>query len=153
DDHRAIFLLVVFQHGDKAATNSSARAVERVDVAQGLLFAGRAIPRFHTACLEIAAHRDRRDLAIGILAREPYFKVIGATRAKAHVAGAQLHHAIVETKLLQNGLSSREHALVFVLGFFCRGDRNKLNLVELVLTQHTARVAASRPGLGTEAWG
>src|SRR3954470_23636283 len=70
DGHRAILVLVVLQHRDQRPTDRQTRAVERVDEAGALALFG-PVARSHSACLVVAAVRAARDLAIGVLARQP----------------------------------------------------------------------------------
>ena len=72
-------------------------------------------------------------------------------RGKAHVAGAQGHHAIGQLKPAQHLLGAGEHALVLVLALLRRSDGDELDLGELVLADHAARILARRPGFGAEA--
>src|SRR3546814_1835788 len=51
---------------------------------------------------------------------------------------------------LQHGLGAADHALQLVGRLLRRGDRDQLDLVELVLAQHAAGVAAGRAGLRAE---
>src|SRR3546814_3452359 len=66
--------------------SSDLGAVERMDEARRLFLAGWPIPRIHAPGLEIAADRDRGNFAIGVLAGQPDFEVIGLLRAKADIA-------------------------------------------------------------------
>ncbi len=120
-----------------------------MDVAQFAVLAATA--RVHAARLEVAAHRAGRDFAIHVLARQPDLDVVGLLRGEAHVAGAERHHAIVQIELLQHVLGAFQHALMLGLRLFRRRDRNQLDLGELMLADHAARVLAGRARLGAEA--
>src|SRR5690606_22628654 len=87
----AIGLLIVFENGDQRAADGEARAVQRVDELGLAFFVAEA--RVHAARLEIAAVRDRADLAVLALAWEPDLEVIGFARAETHVASAEQHGA------------------------------------------------------------
>ena len=50
----------------------------------------------------------------------------------------------------QNFLGAGQHALVLVLGLLRRGDRDELDLGELVLADHAARILAGGARLGAE---
>mmetsp|Transcript_1075 Transcript_1075/g.1642 ORF Transcript_1075/g.1642 Transcript_1075/m.1642 type:complete len:501 (-) Transcript_1075:722-2224(-) len=145
----AIGVLVVLQHGHQRAAHGQAGAVQRVHqfvLAQGVLEA-----RLHAAGLEGAHVRAGADLAVGVLRRQPDLQVIGLDRAKAHVARAQQHRAVRQAELLQDGLGvaghlvERRHAVLGML------DADHLDLVELVLADHAAGVAAGRARLRAEA--
>jgi hypothetical protein len=90
---------------------------------------------------------------ISILPRQPDLNVIGLARAEADIAAAQVHHAIVQTKALHDRFGAAEHALMLVDRFLGGSDRHHLNLVELVLAQHAARIAPGRTRFRAEAWG
>ena len=64
---------------------------------------------------------------------------------------AKLHRAEVQIKALQHLFGAARHALVFVARLLGRGDRNELDLGELMLADHAARIAAGRTRLGAEA--
>ena len=51
----------------------------------------------------------------------------------------------------QDFLGAGQHALVLVLGLLGRGDGDELDLGELMLPDHAARVFAGGAGLGAEA--
>ena len=118
----------------------------------GLLVALGPVAGLHAPGLEIAADRTGGDLAIGVLAGQPDLDVVGLAGAEAHIAGAQDDGAERQTEALQHFLGAGGHALVLVDCAFLIGDRDHLDLVELVLAQHAARVAPGRAGLGAEAW-
>src|SRR5215831_9168405 len=91
---RAALLLIGLQHSNERAADRDARAVQRMDVAHLAIL--RPVARVHAAGLKLAADRAGRNLAIGVLTGKPHLDVIGLLRRKAHVAGAQRHHAIVQ---------------------------------------------------------
>jgi hypothetical protein len=142
----------VFQHRDQAAPHGEAGAVERVHEFR-LAAACGAEPGVHPPRLEIAAGRDRGDLAIGVLPRQPDLDVMGAPRAEAHVAGAQHDRAIGQAQRSRMPSAQRGHAVELGVGVIGMGDRHHLDLLELVLAQHARGVAARRAGLGAEALG
>jgi len=96
----------------------------------------------HAARLEGLEIGAGRNLAIGVLRRQPDFEVVGLGRREAHVAGAQSDLAVGQFEPLQHGLG--------VAGeFFQRGPRlrrmhhlHQFHLVELVLADHAAGVLA-----------
>jgi hypothetical protein len=71
--------------------------------------------------------------------------------AEAHVAGAQQHHAVRQLQRLQHGLGVAGHLLERVVALLGVDDLHHLDLVELVLADHAARVAPGAAGLGAEA--
>src|SRR5262245_13303566 len=85
DHDRSVGLLIVLEHRDQGSPDGEARAVERVNITQ-LAAAARAVARLHSARLEVAAHRAARDLAIGVLAGQPDFEIVGHAGAEPHVA-------------------------------------------------------------------
>ena len=58
---------------------------------------------------------------------------------------------IRQAEALQHFLGARRHALVLGVGLLGRGDADQLDLGELVLADHAARVLAGRARLGAEA--
>ena len=82
---------------------------------------------------------------------QPDLDVVGLLRGKAHVAGAQRHHAVVQVEPAQHFFGAGEHALVLVLALLRRGDGDELDLGELMLADHAAGVFARRPRLGAKA--
>ena len=76
DAHAAIGLLIIFKHSNQGAPDRKAGTVQRMDELRRF-FAFRAEARVHPARLEVPAVGAGRNFAIGILAGEPYFKVIG----------------------------------------------------------------------------
>src|SRR5215472_3175604 len=148
--HGAVAPLIVLEHGDERATDREAGAVEGVHEAGPLPFFGTE-SRLHAPRLELAAVGAARNLAIGILAGQPDLDVIGLARGKTHVAGAEQHHPIGETETLQNLFGAGGHALVLLAGAVGMRDRDQLDLVELVLADHAARVLAGGARLGAEA--
>ncbi len=57
----------------------------------------------------------------------------------------------MQIELFQNFLGAGEHALVLVFALLGRGDGDQLDLGELMLPDHAARVFARRAGFGAEA--
>ena len=119
----------------------------------GPLLALGAVAGLHPPGLEIAAVRAAGDLPVGVLARQPDLDVISLARGEAHVPGGQHDHPVRQAQGLQDPLGAGRHALQLLVGAFGKGDRNQLDLVELVLAQHPSGVLAGRTGLGAEAGG
>src|SRR5215467_237929 len=148
---RAVRLLVGLHHRDQRAADGDAGAVERVHEARlAVVLAAEA--RVHAPGLELAAQRARGNLPVHVLPGQPDLDIVGLLRGKAHVAGAEGDHAIMQVEPPQNFLGAGEHALVLVARLFRRGDRDQLDLGELVLADHAAGVFAGGAGLGAEAW-
>src|SRR3546814_14802246 len=100
----------------------------------------------------IGAGRAARNLAIPLLAGQPDFEIIGARGREAHVAGAQFHAAESEAELGEQGFGARRHPLVLGFGLVGGGDRAHLGLVELVLADEAARIAARGSRFRAEGW-
>jgi len=100
------------------------------------------ITRAHAAGLEIAAHRTTGNLAVLILAGQPHFDVMGAPRAKAHVARAKHDRAIGQIERFQNALRTFGHAIQLGAAVLWRGDRHHFDLFKLMLTQHARGILA-----------
>src|SRR4051812_25927911 len=105
NEDAAIGALIILEHRDQRAPDCQAGAVEGVNMAQPAA-AARPVAGFHAPRLEIAAYRAARYFAIGILTGEPHFEIVGHARAEAHVAGAELHHAVRQRQAPQNLLGS-----------------------------------------------
>ncbi len=109
-----------------------------------------AVARVHAPRLELAAERAGRDLAVHVLSGQPHLDVVGLLRGKAHVAGAERDQAVVQIEPAQDFLGAGEHALVLVPALLGRGDGDELDLVELVLADHAARILARGARLGAK---
>jgi hypothetical protein len=105
----------------------------------------------HAAGLEGAEVGAGRNLAVGVLGRQPDFEVVGLGGGEAHVAGAQRHAAVRQFQLFEDDLGLAGQFLVRFGRFFRMDDLDQLDLVELVLADHAAHVAAAGTGFGTEA--
>ena len=64
---------------------------------------------------------------------------------EAHVAGAERDHAIGQLELLQDGFGVPGELLVRGVRLLRVHDLHQLDLVELVLADHAARVLAAEP--------
>src|SRR5579872_3373587 len=82
--------------------------------------------------LEVLAVRARRNLAVRLLAREPYFQVVRLRRRKAHVARAESHRSIWELEELEYLLGVLHHFFELVVGLLLLDDLDELDLLELV---------------------
>ena len=101
----------------------------------------------HPSGLEVAADRAGRDFAKSPLPRQPDLEVVGLLRGEADVARAQRDDPIVQPEPFEDFFGACCHALVLVARLFRRRDRNQLDLPELVLADHAARVLARRARL------
>ncbi|MCW0417619.1 hypothetical protein NB689_003373 [Xanthomonas sacchari] len=117
----------------------------------GLAGGGVAPARLHAPRLEVAAVGAGGDLAIGLLRRQPDFQVVGLAGREAHVAGAQQHLAVRQAKRLQHHFGAAGHAFVFGGAVLRAAHADQFHLLELVLADHAAGVAAAAAGLGAEA--
>ena len=111
---------------------------------------GIAVAGVHPPRLEVAAVGAGRNLAIGILPRQPDLDVISLDGAKTHVAGAERDDAMRQVQFLQDFLRRVGHALMLGRRLFRRGDGHQLDLGELVHAGHAARVLAGRARLGAK---
>jgi hypothetical protein len=146
---RAVGLLVVLHHRDQRAADGHAGAVEGVHEL-GLAGFRIAPARLHAAGLEIAAV-GAGDLAVGAATaarlrgrrscapRSPCRRCTAASRGTAGRASAAPPRRA-------------SHALVLGVAVGrARDDADQLDLLELVLADHAARVAPGAAGLGAEA--
>src|SRR6185437_8999333 len=107
--------------------------------------------RVHPPGLKVAADGAGGDLAKRPLPREPYLDVIGFLCGEAHIARAERHGAKMQAQALEDLLGALRHPLMFGARLRRRGDRDKLDLPELMLADHAACVAPRGAGLGPEA--
>src|SRR5579883_1079432 len=147
----AVLPLIIFEDGDQRAPDSEPRSVERVHEARPLPVL-RPEARLHAPRLEVAAIGAARDLAVGSLARQPDLDVVGLARGEPHIAGAEQHHPVGKAEALQHRLGAGRHALMLLARAVGMRDRDQLDLAELVLADHAARVLAGGAGLRAEAW-
>ena len=82
-------------------------------------------------------------------AGQPDFEVVGLGGGEAHVAGAQRHDAVRQFQPLQDRLGVAGQLLERVVGLVRMDDLHQLDLVELMLADHAARVLAVAAGLAS----
>src|SRR5690606_30783787 len=107
--------------------------------------------RVHAPGLEITAHGAARNLTVSVLPRQPDLDVVSFLRGEAHVASAEQHGAVMESEAFQDLLGASRHALMLREALLRCGDRDELDLGELVLTDHAAGVFARGAGFRAEA--
>src|SRR5208283_528205 len=150
DHNRSISLLVILHNGNPGAAHSQSRSVKRVHefaLSAGLrLEADARAPR-----LKRFAVRTRRDFPEFVARGQPDFQVIGLRRSKAHVAGAEQHGAVVQSKLLQDCLGVAHQGFVFVVALVRMRELEEFHFLKLVLAQDAPRVFTRRAGFGAEA--
>src|SRR5262245_51499782 len=116
------------------------------------LFANRRpVADLGSASLKILEIGARRDLSVLALPREPDFEIVGLCGRKAEVASAQRRDPIVEAKSAQHLLGIGAQPLELTVRFFGRAKLYQLDLIELVLADHAARIAPVAASLGAEA--
>src|SRR5215831_172797 len=97
--------------------------------------------------LRVAA---RRDLSIGLLARQPHLEVVRFGRSKTHVAGAQEHAPERKLQAFQHFLGIRAERLQLVVRLLGRRQLHQFDLVELMLTDQATDVLSVRPRLAAK---
>mgnify|MGYP002137765444 CR=1 FL=1 len=107
----------------------------------------------HTAGLEGTEVGAGRNLAVGVLRRQPDFQIVGLGGGETHVAGAQHDATIGQFQRFEDGFGVAGQLFVRSGGVVGMDDLHQLDLVELMLADHAAHVAAARTGFGTEARG
>ena len=112
-----------------------------------------AVAGLHAAGLEVAAVGAGGNLAVLVLARHPDFEVVGLHGAEAHITGAQRQLAVRQLEQLQHALGVGGQAFQRCKRLAWLDDLHHLDLVELVLTDHAARVTARGAGFAAETWG
>ena len=88
DRDGAVPFLVVLQDRDQRTPDGEARSIQRVDVFH---LAGSLRTELDVGAARLERHRVAagRDLAVGLLARQPDLDVVGLRGGESHVAGAQ----------------------------------------------------------------
>ena len=92
-----------------------------------------------------------RNLAIGVLARQPHLDVVRLRRGESHVAGAQLHRAVRQLETLEHFFRVQRQRFELVVRLLRRRQLDELDFVELVLANQSADVLAVRSGFASEA--
>ena len=103
------------------------------------------------ARLEVLAVGAGGDLAVARLPRQPDLEVVGLRRREPHVAGGQRHDPVGKPEPAEHGLRGLGEHLELRVAGLRRGEVDELDLVELVLADQAAHVAAVGAGLGAEA--
>ena len=100
----------------------------------------------HTARLEGLAVRAGADFAVRVLTGQPDFEVIGLSRTKTHIARAAQNHAVRKPELLQNHFGVVRKFLLVLIAIVFPRNTNHFDLIELVLTNHAARIVTVGAG-------
>src|SRR3984957_10033832 len=148
--HRAIRVLIVLEHRHERALYRKRRAVEGVQRLR--LVALRIAPaRLHAPRLKGLEVAARGDLAVALLRGQPRLQVVGLGAAETDVTGAQRHGAIGNLQLPEHRLGMPREFLERCIRGIGPYDLYQLDLVELMVTDHAARVPARSAGFGAEA--
>ena len=110
-----------------------------------------AVANRQPAGLKGGAVRSRRQLAVGLLRRNPRLAVELACRRRAQIACGDVDHAIGHLDLRQHLALPTQQPLVFGLGLVRLAVDEALDLVELVHADDAAGVLAVAAGLAAEA--
>ena len=108
-------------------------------------------PDVRPAGLERTGVAAGRDLAIGLLAREPDLDVVRLARREAHVPSGQHHGAIRQLQALQHCLRVGDQRLELREGLLGRRELHELDLVELVLPDQSPDIGSIGSGLTAKA--
>ena len=108
-------------------------------------------PGVESPRLVVGRVRDRRHLAIAIVAREPDLDVVGLRGGLRHVACREDDDAVREPQLGHDLLGVGEQELVLVPRLLGQREAELLNLVELVDAEHASRVASGGSRLAAKA--
>src|SRR5690606_23069330 len=84
----AILVLIVLEHGHQGTANSETGTIDGV---QEFRLAGDGIAPtcLHATRLEVTEVAARGNLAVGVLARQPHFEIVGLARGEADVTTAE----------------------------------------------------------------
>eukprot|EP00968_Pinguiococcus_pyrenoidosus_P028138 scaffold7654_cov258-Pinguiococcus_pyrenoidosus.AAC.5 len=150
---------MILQECDQRAAHGQAGSVERVRMDCHLLglplLALRhrqrlAVPEAHAPRLEVAAVAHAADLSVHLLAWKPDFQVVANLCPEPDVAAAEQHSPVGQLELLEHALGGAEHLLLSGHTVVRLLDAHHLDLVELMLPEHTAGVSSIAAGLGSE---
>ena len=119
----------------------------------GLSALGVAPAGLHAARLERLEVAARRNLAVRILRRQPDLDVVSFRRGGAEIAGAQGHHAVVQSEPPENLLRMVRQRLERRVALLRARIPDELHLVELVQADQAAGVAPVATGFAAEAGG
>ena len=145
----AVGLLVGFDQGHVEAGEGRAGAVECV---AGDVFAiGGFVAQCHAAGLEVFKVAAGGDFEVAAFAGGPDFDVVTFGSAKAHVACAEQHGAVVQTEELQHSLGVVAQGFEGVIRVLGAGDPDEFHFVELVHADEAAGVAPGTASFLAEA--
>src|ERR1019366_6760557 len=147
DHHAAILLLIVLDNRHPGAAHRQAAAVDGVGelgLLAGLVTDAGA-PRLER--FEVGAGGD---FLVPVLPRQPDFDVVLLRRARAHVAGTEHHGAEGEAEPPQDILGVAGERVEFLVALLRAGELHQFHLLELVLADDAANVAAVAAGLAAE---
>src|SRR5665647_1719246 len=147
DHHAAILLLIVLDNRHPGAAHRQAAAVDGVGEL-GLL-AG-PVPNAGAPRLERFEVGAGGDFLVPVLPRQPDFDVVRLRRARAHVAGTEHHGAEGEAEPPQDILGVGGERVEFLVALLRAGELHQFHLLELVLADDAADVAAVAAGLAAE---
>src|SRR5215211_993476 len=112
-----------------------------------------AVADGESAGLVIGSVRRARHLAEIVAARHPGLQVVLTVGGAAEVAGTDIDHAVGQAEALEDTLLYPDHLLVYVIGLLRGGEREHLDLGELVDPVEAAAGATVGASLRAEAVG
>ena len=148
--HGAVGLLVILQYGGYGAAYGYAGAVEGVHKLRlGALFPAEAY--LGAARLEVLKVGAGAYLHIPAVAGHPYLYVVGLGAGEAQIACGEHYYMIGQAEALQHLLGVPGQGFQLVIAVLGLCELNKLHLVELMLADKPAGIAACGAGLAAEA--
>ena len=149
-NHAAILLLKVFDNRHPGAAHRQSAAIERVHV---LGFLAVAVTDAGAAGLEGFIVGAGGDFLIGILSRQPDLNIVGLGGVCSQIAGTQHNGAEGEPQADQDVFGIGGEFVQFLVALFGPGELDQLYLLELMLADDAANVAAIGAGLAAETRG
>src|SRR6185295_11008812 len=96
--------------------------------------------RLHATSLKALAVAAGRDLPVAGLAWQPYLEIVGFGAREADVARTERHPAIRQLEAFEHRFGVTGQLLERCIGIRRAHDLDELDLVELVLANHSTRV-------------
>src|SRR5581483_5284869 len=150
DEHGAIGLLVILENGQPGAAHGEGAAIQSMNEFRLRLALG-AVADIGAPRLKRLKIRAGGDFAEKLLAGEPDFDVVSFGRSKAHIAGTERDHTVMQSQALEDGFGVTRELLVLIVRSFRTHELHQFDFLKLVLANDSAYVFAVGTGFTAEA--